>query len=83
MRADPGRIEVTNLHLYECHMNLLGVLRYILCPIGNVDFQNYITRQNVKGVLEGHFGVQGEQRGHLSTSTDDRTLVLAVMILQR
>ena len=59
MRADPGRIEVTNLHLCECHMNFLSVLRYILCSIGNDNFQNYITRQNVKGVLEGHLVSRG------------------------
>ena len=54
MHANLERIGVTNLHLCECQMNFLCVLRYILCPIGNSDFQDHITRQNVEGVLEGH-----------------------------
>jgi hypothetical protein len=34
------------------------VLRQVYCPLGNSNLGDYIGRQNVKGVLEGHLAAR-------------------------
>jgi hypothetical protein len=49
-----GRFGITDLQLAKCQFNVPRVFHQMLCPIGNHDFLNQISRQNVKGVLESH-----------------------------
>jgi hypothetical protein len=53
-REKLGRLEITNLYLRECQINLPHALRQIPRPVGKNNPWNQVSRHNVKGVLKGH-----------------------------